>query len=69
MVKNKRYQCPKCARKFELVEESNFPFCSSRCKLIDLSHWLNEDYGLPYEDADACDVQIDNQANVNHYDE
>ena len=25
------------------------PFCSPRCRQIDLGHWLQEDYGLPYE--------------------
>jgi len=24
----------------------NFPFCSERCKLIDLNRWLNEDYRI-----------------------
>lgn len=24
----------------------NFPFCSQRCKLIDLGKWLNEDYKI-----------------------
>jgi len=30
-------------------EEKNdaFPFCSERCRLIDLSRWLNEDYRIP----------------------
>jgi len=25
------------------------PFCSERCRLIDLGRWLDEKYGLPYE--------------------
>ncbi len=25
------------------------PFCSQRCKEVDLGRWLNEDIGLPYE--------------------
>lgn len=25
------------------------PFCSNRCKQIDLGMWLNESYRLPYE--------------------
>jgi endogenous inhibitor of DNA gyrase (YacG/DUF329 family) len=28
----------------------HFPFCSARCKLIDLGRWLGEEYRLP--DAD-----------------
>lgn len=25
------------------------PFCSERCKLIDLGRWLDEGYALPHE--------------------
>ena len=25
---------------------SNFPFCSNRCKSIDLGKWLNEEYSI-----------------------
>jgi uncharacterized protein len=28
------------------------PFCSERCKLIDLGRWLEERYGLPLEPDD-----------------
>jgi endogenous inhibitor of DNA gyrase (YacG/DUF329 family) len=24
-----------------------FPFCSARCKLLDLGKWLGEDYRIP----------------------
>lgn len=27
------------------------PFCSERCKLIDLGRWFNEEYVVPGEDA------------------
>lgn len=27
-----------------------FPFCSSRCKLLDLGNWLDEKYRVPTED-------------------
>lgn len=26
---------------------SHAPFCSARCKLVDLSKWLSEDYRVP----------------------
>ena len=29
-----------------------FPFCSERCKLIDLGRWLDGKYQIPVEDAD-----------------
>lgn len=28
----------------------SFPFCSARCKAIDLGKWLSEEYRVPAED-------------------
>jgi endogenous inhibitor of DNA gyrase (YacG/DUF329 family) len=28
------------------------PFCSERCRLIDLGRWLDEEQGLPIEPED-----------------
>jgi hypothetical protein len=25
------------------------PFCSERCRLVDLGRWLDERYGMPHE--------------------
>ena len=36
-------RCPTC-RKLVLREEPNFPFCSERCKMIDLGKWASGDY-------------------------
>jgi hypothetical protein len=29
-----------------------FPFCSARCRLIDLGRWLGEDYAVGIEASD-----------------
>jgi hypothetical protein len=29
-----------------------FPFCSSRCRLVDLGRWLGEEYRIPVAEAD-----------------
>jgi endogenous inhibitor of DNA gyrase (YacG/DUF329 family) len=37
--------CPQCGEEVEWSENSPFrPFCSERCKLIDLGQWANEGY-------------------------
>jgi endogenous inhibitor of DNA gyrase (YacG/DUF329 family) len=36
----------------ERAEWSYFPFCSKRCKLIDLGRWLGEEYGIPAVEPD-----------------
>jgi uncharacterized protein len=42
-------RCPICGREFESEQSPALPFCSSRCRLIDLGRWLNEDQGLVIE--------------------
>ena len=44
-------RCPTCSR-IVLRDEPDFPFCSERCRRIDLGRWLDEKYGLPYESED-----------------
>jgi endogenous inhibitor of DNA gyrase (YacG/DUF329 family) len=44
--------CPVCERSFEKSETRAMPFCSSRCRQIDLGRWMTESYGLPYEAED-----------------
>jgi uncharacterized protein len=40
--------CPICRRKLpqKLLTES-YPFCSPRCKLVDLGNWLGDSYVIP----------------------
>lgn len=41
------YECPTCGKKLTCSspDEATFrPFCSRRCKLVDLGKWLSEEY-------------------------
>jgi endogenous inhibitor of DNA gyrase (YacG/DUF329 family) len=40
-------RCPTCEREFQLADSDSLPFCSERCRLIDLGRWLDEGYSLP----------------------
>ncbi|MGN6389226.1 MAG: DNA gyrase inhibitor YacG [Burkholderiaceae bacterium] len=41
-------QCPTCGKKVEWIEKNRFrPFCSERCKQIDLGAWAEEKYAIP----------------------
>ena len=44
--------CPICRRRFEVEKTPSAPFCSERCRLIDLGRWLKEEYAMPHEAAD-----------------
>ncbi|HEY8509086.1 MAG TPA: DNA gyrase inhibitor YacG [Steroidobacteraceae bacterium] len=51
-----RVKCPTCGRQIEWSENSPFrPFCSERCRLIDLGAWLSEKRAIPGESADNSD--------------
>jgi len=50
---SKTVACPHCGRPVVWGEESPFrPFCSERCRLIDLGGWLDESYRIQ-DDAQA----------------
>jgi endogenous inhibitor of DNA gyrase (YacG/DUF329 family) len=40
-------QCPVCDSPVRLEATPSAPFCSERCRLIDLGRWLDEAYALP----------------------
>jgi uncharacterized protein len=43
-----RVKCPTCGRQTEWSESAPFrPFCSERCRLIDLGAWLSEQRSIP----------------------
>jgi len=42
-------QCPVCQVRFDPQYSAAMPFCSDRCRVIDLGRWLDEDYGMPLE--------------------
>ncbi len=40
--------CPTCKKKIPYSTDNPFrPFCSERCRQIDLGAWLEEDYTIP----------------------
>ncbi len=45
--------CPSCKKTVEL-ESPSFPFCSKRCRLVDLNRWFDGDYSIdrPMEEND-----------------
>ena len=40
-------RCPTCRRMFEAALSPVKPFCSPRCKQVDLARWLGEFYSVP----------------------
>jgi hypothetical protein len=40
-------KCPTCQREIDWSQAPFRPFCSERCKLIDLGAWLAEKHSIP----------------------
>ena len=42
--------CPTCRRPFrgaDLDSLPHFPFCSERCRLVDLGRWIDGEHAIP----------------------
>lgn len=48
----KNIRCPICGIPItgQPAEWPDYPFCSGRCRKIDLGRWLGEKYGIPAEE-------------------
>jgi uncharacterized protein len=40
-------KCPTCNKRVEWDDNPFRPFCSERCKLIDLGRWVSDEYRVP----------------------
>lgn len=58
-MKPKLPRCPICEKEFDPQGVTSLPFCSERCRKIDLGRWLRESYGMPVERAEEDSVADD----------
>ncbi len=42
-----RVKCPHCKKEFAYNTSDHRPFCSERCRMVDLGHWLEGSYAVP----------------------
>jgi len=50
-----RARCPTCRKAVETAADKrppDYPFCSERCRLLDLHRWLEGAYRIPVGPAD-----------------
>ena len=47
-----KIKCPKCKKKVNWEGNKWRPFCSERCKMVDLGAWVSEGYRI---EGDALD--------------
>lgn len=49
-----KVRCPTCGREIEYSTENPYrPFCSERCRLIDLGAWANDEYRIEGDPGSA----------------
>ena len=47
--------CPSCGTTVNPNDEA-YPFCSDRCRLVDLGQWMDERYRIAHRDPDQGPV-------------
>jgi endogenous inhibitor of DNA gyrase (YacG/DUF329 family) len=52
-IQKKDIACPHCGKKNTWTDENKYkPFCSDRCKLIDLGDWATEKHRIAGDEVD-----------------
>jgi uncharacterized protein len=63
-------KCPVCGRALGVDEAAIergaklpafFPFCTERCKLVDLGRWATGKYSIPGDPVDPVDLEADSE--------
>ena len=50
----KMVACPTCGKPVRFAPDNEWrPFCSERCKLVDLGGWASEAYRIPQKPGDG----------------
>ncbi|MEF2071691.1 DNA gyrase inhibitor YacG [Consotaella aegiceratis] len=52
-------KCPECGRP---SARATYPFCSPRCKAVDLNRWLSGQYVIPGAEEDGSEDDQDSPA-------
>jgi len=58
-------RCPTCKEPVPAAPEertAEFPFCSERCRLLDLHRWFAGDYRVPVKEAPAGAAEEEGEA-------
>ena len=63
--KPKLVACPTCGKGAAWTPANPWrPFCSERCKLVDLGRWIGEEYRIPAEDKPSEPEPTDDKKTV-----
>jgi endogenous inhibitor of DNA gyrase (YacG/DUF329 family) len=54
-------KCPTCDKPVEWQNNPFRPFCSERCKLVDLGKWVSEEYRVPGKHDRSAEKQDESE--------
>ena len=59
---NLKVKCPQCGLLTLYSKENSFrPFCSERCRLIDLGEWASDSYRIPVATPSSDSLSSDEE--------
>ena len=63
------FKCPTCDKPVSMESSNRYrPFCSERCRMIDLGEWMEEGYAIS-DQSDASHAALDTnkgEAKIRH---
>lgn len=57
-MKTLNVRCPICKTVFNYHDSSFRPFCSHRCREVDLGKWLTESYAVPAQKMTEDEAEV-----------
>ena len=51
-------KCPRCRKEAVWTDNPDRPFCSDKCRLIDLGQWADEEYRIPTNDSPMSEDNV-----------
>jgi uncharacterized protein len=56
-------RCPICRKLIDSATNADFPFCSERCRLLDLGNWASGKYAVSEPIFDESDDELNESPN------
>jgi endogenous inhibitor of DNA gyrase (YacG/DUF329 family) len=54
-----KVKCPRCQKEFSYYDSKFRPFCTDRCKLIDMGQWLDNSFTIATTESVGTHLEVD----------
>ncbi len=63
----KEFPCPHCKKTSSITSDNPWrPFCSERCRLIDLGDWMDEKNRIASGQSEAFTMDVEDEEEIRH---